>query len=78
MSNGNVAIVEAAVRAFEQDAVQAISDYFADDIDHRAVEGSIETNFTYAVLYTIRDGKIAKGREYLDREKALTAARMAN
>jgi ketosteroid isomerase-like protein len=34
----------------------------------------VETDLTYAVLYTIRDGKIAGGREYWTREEALEAA----
>jgi len=29
---------------------------------------------TYAVVYTIREGKIARGREYWTREEALEAA----
>jgi uncharacterized protein len=37
---------------------------------------SAETELTqsYAVLYTIRDGKIARGREYWTKEQALEAA----
>jgi ketosteroid isomerase-like protein len=34
----------------------------------------IETELTYAVVYTIRDGKIARGREYATRDQALEAA----
>ena len=34
----------------------------------------IETDLTYAALYTIRDGKIARGREYWTRAEALEAA----
>jgi ketosteroid isomerase-like protein len=34
----------------------------------------VETDLTYAVVYTIRDGKIARGREYWNREEALEAA----
>jgi len=34
----------------------------------------IETDLTYAALYTIRDGKIARGREYETRQEALEAA----
>jgi ketosteroid isomerase-like protein len=134
MSERNVAIVEAALRAFESDGTGSMEDYFAEDIDHRAIEGSIddpgpihgrdelrayvedwaetfdslsvepvelidagddrvvallrvsgraklsgvETDLTYAVLYTIRNGKIARGREYLDRDQALAAARLAD
>lgn len=35
---------------------------------------AIETDLTYAALYTIRDGKIARGREYETRQEALEAA----
>ena len=34
----------------------------------------IETDLTYAAFYTIRDGKIARGREYWTRDEALEAA----
>ena len=33
-------------------------------ISGRAKLSGVETDLTYAVLYTIRDGKIARGREY--------------
>ena len=39
----------------------------------RAKLSGVETNVTYAVVYTIRDGKIARGREYMTREEALEA-----
>jgi ketosteroid isomerase-like protein len=29
---------------------------------------------TYAAVYTIRDGKVARGREYMTRAEALEAA----
>ena len=35
---------------------------------------AIEVELTYAVLYTIRDGKIARGREYWTKDQALEAA----
>jgi len=34
----------------------------------------VETDLTYAALYTLRDGKIVQGREYWTREEALEAA----
>jgi ketosteroid isomerase-like protein len=40
----------------------------------RAKLSGIETNATYAVLYAIRDGKIARTREYATRDEALEAA----
>jgi len=40
----------------------------------RAKLSGVETDLTYAALYTIRDGKIARGREYWTRDQALQAA----
>jgi ketosteroid isomerase-like protein len=40
----------------------------------RAKQSGVETSLTYAVVYTIREGKIARGREYWTREEALEAA----
>ena len=40
----------------------------------RAKLSGVETDLTYAALYTIRDGKIAQGREYWTKEQALQAA----
>ena len=40
----------------------------------RAKLSGVETNLTYAALYTIRDGKIVRGREYWTKEQALEAA----
>src|SRR5436190_16603149 len=40
----------------------------------RAKLSGVETDITYAALYTIRDGKIARGREYWTKEQALEAA----
>ena len=40
----------------------------------RAKLSGIETDLTYAVVYEIRDGKIARGREYATRGEALEAA----
>jgi ketosteroid isomerase-like protein len=130
MSQENVAVVEAALTAYARGGIDALAEYWTDDIDHRAIEGAlddpgpmqgkeavrayyqdwadtfdqltvepiemidagedqvvsvsqlrgrakqsgIETNLTYAVLTTIRDGKIARGREYWTKEQALKAA----
>jgi ketosteroid isomerase-like protein len=40
----------------------------------RAKLSGVETELTYAALYTFRDGKVARGREYWTREEALEAA----
>jgi ketosteroid isomerase-like protein len=40
----------------------------------RAKLSGVETDLTYAALYTFRDGRIARGREYWTREEALEAA----
>ena len=40
----------------------------------RARLSGIETQLRYAVLYTLHDGKIVRGREYKDKEEALRAA----
>ncbi len=40
----------------------------------RAKESGVETEIRYAVVYTLRGGRIAGGREYIDRDQALQAA----
>jgi ketosteroid isomerase-like protein len=40
----------------------------------RARLSGIETELRYAVVYTFRDGRIVRGREYADRQQALEAA----
>jgi ketosteroid isomerase-like protein len=130
MSQENVEVVRRGFEAFAQGGLDAMSDFWADDIDYRAIEGAlddrgpmhgkeavrahfqdwfdtfddlkaeplelidatdeqvvtvlqfggraklsgVETNLTYAVLSTIRDGKIVRGREYWTKEQALEAA----
>jgi ketosteroid isomerase-like protein len=39
----------------------------------RAKLSGVEADLTFAVVYTVRDGKIARGREYVTRAKALEA-----
>jgi ketosteroid isomerase-like protein len=39
----------------------------------RAKLSGAETEMRFAVVYTLRDGKIASGREYMDRAQALDA-----
>ena len=46
-------------------------------ISGRAKLSGVETDLTYAALYTFRDGKIARGREYWTREDALEAAALS-
>jgi ketosteroid isomerase-like protein len=43
-------------------------------VSGRAKLSGVKTDLMYAALYTIRDGKIARGREYWTREEALEAA----
>src|SRR5436190_19475183 len=134
MSQENVEIVRDAAAAFNRGDVDTWLEYFADDIEHRAVEGAlddrgpmhgkdavraylqdwldmfddfkveplelidaggdevvavlrnsgraklsgVETDMTYAIVWTIRDGKIARGREYWTRDEALEAAGLAD
>src|SRR5947209_18439228 len=40
----------------------------------RAKGSGIETELRYAVVYTLRDGKIVRAREYIDRQQAVEAA----
>jgi ketosteroid isomerase-like protein len=44
----------------------------------RAKLSGIETELRYAIVYTLRDGKIVRGREYSDREQALEAVGLAD
>jgi ketosteroid isomerase-like protein len=130
MSQENVELVRDAAVAFNRGDLDTWSEYIADDIDYRAVEGApddhgpihgkdalrmyvqdwlgtfdefrgelielieagddkvvavtrisgraklsgVETDLTYAALYTIRDGKVVRGREYWSRAEALEAA----
>lgn len=39
----------------------------------RAKLSGVETDVTFAVVYTLRDGKVARGREYWTRDEALEA-----
>ena len=40
----------------------------------RAKLSGVETDLTFAALYTVRDGKLERGREYWSRDEALEAA----
>jgi ketosteroid isomerase-like protein len=43
----------------------------------RARLSGVETELRYAVVYTFRDGRIVRGREYADRQEALKAVGLA-
>ena len=53
----------------DEDTVAAVLRYGG-----RAKLSGIETDETFGVVFTIRDGKIARGREYATRDQALEAS----
>jgi ketosteroid isomerase-like protein len=79
-----------AVRTFYQDWLDTFDGFWTEPVElidagedqvvsvlrmgGRAKQSGIETSLTYAVLSTIRDGKIARGREHATRDEALEAA----
>jgi ketosteroid isomerase-like protein len=79
-----------AVRAYMQDWLDMFDDLRSEPVElidagedrviavvrisGRAKLSGVETDLTYASLYTIRDGKVARGREYWTKEQALEAA----
>jgi ketosteroid isomerase-like protein len=79
-----------ALRAYVQDWIDTFDQFTVEPIESidagedevvtvlrisgRAKLSGVETDLTYAALYTFRDGKIARGREYWTREEALEAA----
>ena len=79
-----------AVRAYLQDWLDMFEDFKSEPVElidageeqviavgrisGRAKLSGVETDLTYAALYTIRDGRIARGREYWTKEQALEAA----
>ncbi len=70
MSQDNVAVVEDAYRAFARDGLDGFLQHWTDDLDHR-------NRWDLGVVFTIRDGEIAKGREYATREQALEGRRVS-
>jgi ketosteroid isomerase-like protein len=78
------------VRAYVQDWLDTFDEFTAQPVElidagqsqvvaivrfaGRAKLSGVETEGTFGVLYTIRDAKIARGREYSTREEALEAA----
>jgi ketosteroid isomerase-like protein len=79
-----------AIRAYMQDWLDLFDDFKSEPVElvdagedqviavvrisGRAKLSGVETDLTYAALYTIRDGKVARGREYWTKEQALEAA----
>jgi ketosteroid isomerase-like protein len=79
-----------ALRAYMQDWLDMFDDFRAEPVElidagedrviavtrisGRAKLSGVETDLTYAALYTIRDGKVARGREYWTKDQALEAA----
>ena len=79
-----------AVRAHFQDWLDTFDDLQAEPLElidaadeqvvtvlrfcGRAKLSGVEADLTFAVVYTLRDGKVARGREYWTRDEALEAA----
>jgi ketosteroid isomerase-like protein len=79
-----------ALRAHVQDWIGTFDDFKSEPVDlidagedtvivvtsvsGRAKLSGVEADLTYAALYSIRDGKIVRGREYWTRDEALEAA----
>jgi ketosteroid isomerase-like protein len=79
-----------ALRAYLQDWQDTFDDFTSEPVElidagednviaviqisGRAKLSGVETDLTYAALYTFREGKIVRGREYWTREEALEAA----
>ena len=79
-----------ALRAFMQDWLDTFDDFRAEPVElieagedkvivvvrvsGRAKLSGVETDLTYAELWTLRDGKVAWGRQYWTRDEALEAA----
>jgi ketosteroid isomerase-like protein len=79
-----------AVRAYVQDWLGTFDDFRSEPVElieagedkviavgrisGRAKLSGVETDLTFAALYTVRDGKIVRGREYWTRDEALQAA----
>ncbi len=79
-----------ALRVYAQDWLDTFDDFRQEPVEQtdaeddklivvfrirgRAKLSGVETDLTYTALYTFRDGKIVRGREYWTREEALAAA----
>jgi ketosteroid isomerase-like protein len=80
---------KAAMRAHWQDWLDTFDDLKAEPLElidvgddvvtvlrfaGRAKLSGVQSDLTFAIVYTLRDGKIARGREYWTKEQALKAA----
>jgi ketosteroid isomerase-like protein len=79
-----------AVRAYLDDWVGTFDDFRSEPVElieagedqvvavlrisGRAKLSGVETELTFAALFTVRDGKVVRGREYWTRDEALEAA----
>ena len=79
-----------ALRAYLQDWQDTFEDFTSEPVElidagkdnviavirvsGRAKLSGVEADLTYAALYTFRDGKVARAREFWTREEALEAA----
>jgi uncharacterized protein len=79
-----------ALRAFVQDWLDTFDEFKLEPVElidagednvitvvrisGRAKLSGVETDLTYAELSTLRDGKVARGRQYFTRDEALEAA----
>jgi ketosteroid isomerase-like protein len=79
-----------AIRAYVQDWLDTFDEFSAQVVElidagedqvvavirisGRAKLSGVESDLTYSVVYTLRDGKLARGREYATRHEALEAA----
>jgi ketosteroid isomerase-like protein len=68
----NVTIVPEELLDVGDDRVVAVQ-----HMTGRARLSGVETGLRYAFVYTVRDGKIVRGREYRDRAQALEAVGLA-
>jgi ketosteroid isomerase-like protein len=82
-----------AFRAYVQDWLDMFDDFKTEPVElidaggdqviavlrnsGRAKQSGVETDLTFAVVLKIRDGQLARGREYWTREEALEAAGLA-
>src|SRR6476620_9833819 len=64
----DVTVVPIEVLDFGDDRVLAVQ-----RMKGRAKLSGVETEVRYAVVYTLRDGKIVRGREYFTKDEALKA-----
>jgi len=83
-----------ALRAYAQDWQDTFDDFTSDPVElmdagennviaitrvsGRAKLSGVNTDLTYAALYTFRDGKVVRGREYWTRDEALEAAGLSD